>query len=130
MVSWSVNRVGWEEENKNFHSEKKCSYFVCNDDLMHSWVEHVLPFGDWLIPVTPTSARFRLCGYDNNNNNNNNDNNNSNNNNSSSSSNKNNSNNDSNIRIERRELSPTRTLKWPGRNRVRITSNTSSAYHM
>ena len=29
------------------------------------------------------------------------------------------------------ELSPTRTLKWPGRNRVNITSNnTSSAYHV
>ena len=29
----------------------------------------------------------------------------------------------------RRKLSPTRTLKWPGRNRVQITCNTSSAYH-
>ena len=29
-----------------------------------------------------------------------------------------------------RELSPTRTLKWPGRNRVQITCNTSSAYHV
>ena len=28
------------------------------------------------------------------------------------------------------ELSPTRTLKWPGRNRVKITCNTSSAYHV
>ena len=28
------------------------------------------------------------------------------------------------------ELSPTRTLKWPWRNRVQITCNTSSAYHM
>ena len=27
------------------------------------------------------------------------------------------------------ELSPSRTLKWPGRNRVQITCNTSSAYH-
>ena len=26
--------------------------------------------------------------------------------------------------------SPTRTLKWPGRNRVQITCNTSSAYHV
>ena len=31
---------------------------------------------------------------------------------------------------ERRELSPIRTLKWPGRNRVQITCNTSSAYHV
>ena len=30
----------------------------------------------------------------------------------------------------RRELSPTRTLKWPGHNRVQITCNTSSAYHV
>ena len=28
------------------------------------------------------------------------------------------------------ESSPTRTLKWPGRNRVQITCNTSSAYHV
>ena len=28
------------------------------------------------------------------------------------------------------KLSPTRTLKWPGRNRVQITCNTSSAYHV
>ena len=28
------------------------------------------------------------------------------------------------------ELSPTRTLKWPRRNRVQITCNTSSAYHV
>ena len=30
----------------------------------------------------------------------------------------------------RRELSPTRTLKRPGRNRVQITCNSSSAYHV
>ena len=30
----------------------------------------------------------------------------------------------------RREPSPTRTLKWPGHNRVQITCNTSSAYHV
>ena len=30
----------------------------------------------------------------------------------------------------RRELSPTRTLKWPRRNCVQITCNTSSAYHV
>ena len=30
----------------------------------------------------------------------------------------------------RREASPTRTLKWPGRNRVQITCSTSSAYHV
>ena len=30
----------------------------------------------------------------------------------------------------RRELSPTRTLLWPGRNRVQITCNTSGAYHV
>ena len=29
-----------------------------------------------------------------------------------------------------RELSPIRTLKWPGRDRVQITCNTSSAYHV
>ena len=34
------------------------------------------------------------------------------------------------ISSRRRELSPTRTLKWPGRNRVQITCNTSSAYHV
>ena len=31
---------------------------------------------------------------------------------------------------QHRELSPTRTLKWPGHNRVQIMCNTSSAYHM
>ena len=53
-----------------------------------------------------------------------------------------NNNNDSNNRIQRhysrfftissqrRKLSPTRTLKWPRRNRVQITCNTSSAYHV
>ena len=30
----------------------------------------------------------------------------------------------------RRELSPTRTLKWPARNCVQIPCNTSSAYHV
>ena len=30
----------------------------------------------------------------------------------------------------RLELSPTRTLKWPGRDREQITCNTSSAYHV
>ena len=34
------------------------------------------------------------------------------------------------ISSQRRELSPTRTLKWPGRNHVQITCNTSSAYHV
>ena len=54
----------------------------------------------------------------------------------------NNNNNNNNNRIQRRysrfltissqcrELSPTRTLKWPGRNHVQITCNTSNAYHM
>ena len=30
----------------------------------------------------------------------------------------------------RHEPSPTRTLKWPGRNRVQISCNTSSAHHV
>ena len=30
----------------------------------------------------------------------------------------------------RSELSPTRTLEWPKHNRVKITCNTSSAYHV
>ena len=34
------------------------------------------------------------------------------------------------ISSQRCELSPTRMLKWPGRNRVHITCNTSSAYHV
>ena len=34
------------------------------------------------------------------------------------------------ISSQRRELSPTRTLKWPRRNCVQITCNTSSAYHV
>ena len=34
------------------------------------------------------------------------------------------------ISSQRREPSPTRTLKWPGRNRVQTTCNTSSAYHV
>ena len=34
------------------------------------------------------------------------------------------------ISSQRRELSPTRALKWPRRNRVQITCNTSSAYHV
>ena len=54
----------------------------------------------------------------------------------------NNNNNDDNNRTERRnsrlftitplrrEPSPTRTLKWPRRNRVQITCNTLGAYHV
>ena len=34
------------------------------------------------------------------------------------------------ISSQRSELSPTRTLKWPGRNRVQTMCNTSSAYHV
>ena len=34
------------------------------------------------------------------------------------------------ISSQRRKLSPTCTLKWPGRNCVQITCNTSSAYHV
>ena len=34
------------------------------------------------------------------------------------------------ISSQRRELSPTRTLKWPRHNRVQIMRNTSSAYHV
>ena len=34
------------------------------------------------------------------------------------------------VSSQRRELSPTRTLKWPRRNRVQITCNTSSVYHV
>ena len=30
----------------------------------------------------------------------------------------------------RRELSPTCTLKWPGRNHVQIMSNISNAFHV
>ena len=36
----------------------------------------------------------------------------------------------STISSQHRELSPTRMLKWPGRNCVQITCNTSSAYHV
>ena len=34
------------------------------------------------------------------------------------------------ISSQGRELSPTHMLKWPRRNRVQITCNTSSAYHV
>ena len=34
------------------------------------------------------------------------------------------------ISSQRRELSPTHTLKWPRHNRVNITCNTTSAYHV
>ena len=34
------------------------------------------------------------------------------------------------ISSQHREPSPTRTLKWPGRNRVQTRCNTSSAYHV
>ena len=34
------------------------------------------------------------------------------------------------VSSQRRELSPTRTLKWPGLNRVQIACNASSAYHV
>ena len=34
------------------------------------------------------------------------------------------------ISSQRRELSPTRTLEWPRRNRLQITCNTSSAHHV
>ena len=64
------------------------------------------------------------------------------NNNNNNNNNTNNNNNNNNNRIQRRysrlftissqrrEPSPTRTLKWPWRNRVQITCNTSSAYHV
>ena len=54
----------------------------------------------------------------------------------------NNNDNNNNSRIQRRysrfftissqrhELSPTRTLKWPGCNHVQITCNTLNAYHV
>ena len=47
-----------------------------------------------------------------------------------------NSNNTNNNRTKRRncslyrELSPTCTLKWPGRNRVQTSCNTSGAHHV
>ena len=75
----------------------------------------------------------------NNNNNNDDDNNNNNNNNNSNNNNDNNNNNRTERRSSRffftisslrREPSPTRTLRWPGRNRVQITCNTSSAYQV
>ena len=34
------------------------------------------------------------------------------------------------ISSQRRKPSPTRTLKWPGHNRVQITCNTLSVYHV
>ena len=34
------------------------------------------------------------------------------------------------ISSQRRKPSLTRTLMWPGRNRVQITCNTSNAYHV
>ena len=34
------------------------------------------------------------------------------------------------VSSQRCEPSPTHTLKWPGRNSVQITCNTSSAYHV
>ena len=34
------------------------------------------------------------------------------------------------ISSQRRQLSPTRKLKWPGHNRVQITCNTSGAYYV
>ena len=34
------------------------------------------------------------------------------------------------ISSQHHKLSPTRTLKWPRRNRVQITCNTSSAFHV
>ena len=85
----------------------------------------------------------------NNNNNNNNDNHDDDeddddddNNNDDDDDNNNNNNNNNNNRIQRRnsrlfttsslrhEPSPTRTLKWPGRDRVQIKCNTPSAYHV
>ena len=68
-------------------------------------------------------------------------NNNDNNNNSNDDDDNNNDNNNNNrirrrnsrcftISSLRRELSPTRTLKWPWRSRVQITCNTSSACHV
>ena len=62
--------------------------------------------------------------------------------NNSNSNNDNNNNSSSSSSIQRRnsrsftisslrlEPSPTRTLKWPGRNRMQITYNTSSAHHV
>ena len=78
-------------------------------------------------PLYPPAINTSYNYGNNNNNNNNNDNNN---------------NNNNNNRIQRlnsrfftisslhREPSPTCTLKWPGSNRVQITCNTSSAYHV
>ena len=78
----------------------------------------------------------------NNNNNSNKNKNNNNNDDDNDDDNNNNNNNDNNNRIQRRNLrfftisslrrepSPTRTLKWPVRNRVQLTCNKSSAYHV
>ena len=67
----------------------------------------------------------KLCSNNDNNNNGNDDD-------------SNNTNNNNNHRIQRHttisslpgEPSPTRTLKWTGRNRVEITCNTSSPYYV
>ena len=54
--------------------------------------------------------------------------------NNNNNNNNNNGDDDDDNPIERRNSrflqSPTRTLKWPGRNPVQITFNTSSAYHV
>ena len=34
------------------------------------------------------------------------------------------------ISLQCRKVSPTRTLKWPGYNRVQVTCNTSRVYHV
>ena len=112
---------------------KSCITLLCtNNDTAFMQAESVLVQYDVLrltsfIFVHTFRYIILLEKYKNNNNNNDNNNNN---------------NNNNNNRIERRysrfftissqrcELSPTRTLKWPRRNCVQITCNTSSAYHV
>ena len=101
-----------------------------------------------LFPVSQSKLRLedckawvRACGPPDNNNDNNNNNNNSSNNNNNNNNNNDKDNNDNNsserrnsnfftISSLRREPSPTRPLKWLECNRVQITCNTSSAYHV
>ena len=124
---------------------KCCAY--CVNDKLEPFISKY-PLARFVVVVVVVAVVVAAAEINNNNNNNNsddddNDDDDDNNSSSSSSSNDdNNNNNDNNNRFQRhsstlftisslrRELSPTRTLKWPGRNRVQISCNTSSAYHV
>ena len=114
-----------------YHGDRRQSQccMCCSTDCV-PWRQTVDRLGSHHPPLYRQQDWVTTCRRSNNINNNNDDDNNN--------SNDNNNNNRIQRRYsrfftvssQRRELSPTCTLKWPRRNRVQITCSTSSAYHV